>query len=138
MLNLLPIAFRYMNFTSAYELNFYYQLQARQIAVGGYYRLQWQDGINSRLRATLLEMEGRKERLGIVAMDFPELGADDLIPALIQSNFDIAEPRKSCLRLVCLVGLILLVFATLLLVDIWTGSNIQLHAWTNKSQERYG
>lgn len=77
----------YINFTSAYELNFYHQLPPRQIAVGGYHRFKWVDGVNLRLRASLMELEGKKKRLGIIAMDFPELGADDLITAIIQANF---------------------------------------------------
>lgn len=81
----------FINFTSAYELNFQYQLTPREIAVGGYHRFKWNDGVNVLLRGSLLEMRGKKTRLGIVAMDFPELGADDLIAALIQSNFDLKE-----------------------------------------------
>ncbi|KAK3062459.1 hypothetical protein LTR53_019354, partial [Teratosphaeriaceae sp. CCFEE 6253] len=75
----------YLNFTSAYEFNVWYQLPPREIAVGGWWAFQWEAGMNPRLSGYLQEQAGRR-RYGIVAMDFPESGANDLIHALIRSN----------------------------------------------------
>ncbi|KAF7197242.1 1-phosphatidylinositol phosphodiesterase [Pseudocercospora fuligena] len=76
----------YMNFTSAFEFNLWYQLTPRTIALGGYYGFRWEEGMNVRLR-NYLRIHSGKHRFGIVAMDFPETGTDDLITTLIQSNF---------------------------------------------------
>ncbi|CAK4034191.1 1-phosphatidylinositol phosphodiesterase [Lecanosticta acicola] len=76
----------YMNFTSAYEFNLYYQLPPREVAIGGYNLFRWEEGMNPRLQAYLLEHEG-KHRYGIVAMDFPDVGSEDLISLLVKSNF---------------------------------------------------
>ncbi len=77
----------YVNFTSAFEINVIYQIPPRAIAIGGWYFFRWQHGINVRLRQELRELEGHKRRLGVVAMDFPEQGADDLVAALYMTNF---------------------------------------------------
>ncbi|KAK5124744.1 hypothetical protein LTR85_001457 [Meristemomyces frigidus] len=77
----------YINFASAYEFNLYYQLTPREIALGGWSRFRWEPGMNVRLRNYLREHSG-KRRFGIIAMDFPESGADDLIEALIRSNLE--------------------------------------------------
>lgn len=76
----------YINFTSAYEFNLYYQLTPRAIAVGAYYGFRWEQGMNPRLSNSLRVNPGRR-RLGIVAMDFPDNGSEDLIQLIIQSNF---------------------------------------------------
>ncbi|KAK4952531.1 hypothetical protein LTR10_009337 [Elasticomyces elasticus] len=76
----------YINFTSAYEFNLWYQLPPREIAVGGYWAFKWEEGINPRLSGYLQQHKGQR-RYGIVPMDFPESGADDLITALIESNY---------------------------------------------------
>lgn len=79
----------YINFTSAYEFNLYYQLSPREVAVGGYWAFQWKEGMNPRLNTWLLghkDENGRYARFGIVAMDFPELGAEDLIMSLVKTN----------------------------------------------------
>ncbi|EME49497.1 hypothetical protein DOTSEDRAFT_40688 [Dothistroma septosporum NZE10] len=76
----------YINFTSAYEFNFYYQLTPRAIATGGYYQFRWVEGINVRLHNWIRTRAGR-QHFGIVAMDFPEAGGTDLIVELIKSNF---------------------------------------------------
>lgn len=76
----------YLNFTSAFEFNLYYQLPPRQVAVGGYYRFSFYDGMNPRLRTYLRQRKG-KNRFGIIAMDFPEIGTDDLIATIIKSNY---------------------------------------------------
>ncbi|KAK4634481.1 1-phosphatidylinositol phosphodiesterase [Fulvia fulva] len=73
----------YINFTSAYEFNFYYQLTPRAIATGGHYQFRWIDGINVRLHNWLRTRVGR-QHYGIVAMDFPDT---DLVSELIRSNF---------------------------------------------------
>lgn len=77
----------YMNFTSAYELNILYQINPHQVAVGSYWGFHWEEGMNARIRAFLRETGKHEKRFGIVAMDFPEQGAEDLIPALISLNF---------------------------------------------------
>lgn len=78
----------YINFTSAYELNFYYQISPKEIALGGYWGFKWEVGMNVRLRNFLDEKTGRRRRYGIVAMDFPEAGVEDLILQVIMSNFE--------------------------------------------------
>ncbi|KAM3419453.1 hypothetical protein BST61_g5379 [Cercospora zeina] len=95
----------YINFTSAFEFNLFYQLTPRAIAVGGYYGFRWEDGINPRLR-NYLNMRPGKRRLGIVAMDFPQAGSEDLIPTIIRSNFTTHEtgPRKFFSALLVLVA----------------------------------
>ncbi|KAI7308177.1 PLC-like phosphodiesterase [Hortaea werneckii] len=84
----------YINFSSAYEFNFYHQLTPKQISLGGYSGFRWEGGMNARLRNFLATRPGR-QRLGIVAMDFPEGGAEDLILTLIQSNFESRPPRRT-------------------------------------------
>ena len=51
----------YINFTSAYEFNFYYQLPPREVAVGGYWGFKWEEGMNVRLRTYLREKKTEKE-----------------------------------------------------------------------------
>lgn len=77
----------YVNFASAFEVNLFFQITPRSIAVGGYYLLRWIDGMNPRLEAYFQDRAGGK-RYGIVAMDFPELGATELISLIILSNFE--------------------------------------------------
>jgi 1-phosphatidylinositol phosphodiesterase len=77
----------YLNFTSAFEINVVYQLNPRQIAVGGWWFFRWKHGLNIRLRQYLKELPIQRRRFGVVAMDFPEQGADDLISAVFMSNF---------------------------------------------------
>ncbi|KAK0317512.1 hypothetical protein LTR82_011551 [Friedmanniomyces endolithicus] len=77
----------YINFTSAYEFNLWYQLSPREVAVGGYWAFRWEGEINPRLGEYLRIQKG-KRRYGIVAMDFPDRGADDLIALLISSNHE--------------------------------------------------
>ncbi|KAF2162226.1 hypothetical protein M409DRAFT_27231 [Zasmidium cellare ATCC 36951] len=105
----------YLNFTSAYEFNWYYQLPPREVAVGGYFGFKWEDGMNPRLR-TFLQVRENKQRFGIVAMDFPDLGADDLIISLIMSNF---KPEQTTLgRNVRFVVAAIVLLAILLLAII--------------------
>lgn len=85
----------FINFTSAFEISFRYQLTPRQIAIGGRSLLRWYPGVNPRLRATLIQMGDTKKRLGIVAMDYPEIGTDDLISMLIQKNFDLDKTSRN-------------------------------------------
>jgi len=102
----------YINFTSAFEFNVYYQIPPREIAVGGWWVFKWEDGINLRLRAFLRDHKG-KRRFGIVAMDFPESGPNDLITALIRSNSKHERQAPSILRLaVVLILLSLFVVAS--------------------------
>lgn len=77
----------YINFTSAFEVNLFFQITPRSIAVGGYYLLRWIDGMNARVEAYFQDRAGGK-RYGILAMDFPELGATELISLIILSNFE--------------------------------------------------
>ncbi|KXL46385.1 hypothetical protein M433DRAFT_47889, partial [Acidomyces richmondensis BFW] len=77
----------YMNFTSAYEFNFYYQLSPREVAIGGWWGFRWEQGMNPRIRSFIQNHLGQ-HRYGIVVMDFPEKGCDDLIDALVTTNFE--------------------------------------------------
>ena len=76
----------YLNFTSAFEINVVYQLNPRQIAVGGWWFFRWKHGLNIRLRQYLKGLPVQRRRYGIVAMDFPEQGADEFISEKIISN----------------------------------------------------
>ncbi|KAF2774148.1 PLC-like phosphodiesterase, partial [Teratosphaeria nubilosa] len=100
----------YINFTSAYEFNLYYQLPPREVAIGGWWAFHWEEGMNPRIRGYLEQHLGRR-RYGIVAMDFPEKGADDLIERLIMSNYKSGESEsRTMLQLLMMtVFLILLV-----------------------------
>ena len=103
----------YINFVSAYEFNLYYQLTPREVAVGGWWGFTWVDGMNVRLRSYLRESERRKKRFGVVAMDFPETGTDDLVAALIRSNFtkDEKPKRKAFMVWIRFILLISMFFA---------------------------
>ena len=79
----------YLNFTSAFEINVVYQIPPRAIAIGGWWFFRWKPGINVRLRQHLRELEGEERRFGVVAMDFPEQGAEDLMAALYMTNFSL-------------------------------------------------
>lgn len=103
----------YINFSSAYEFNFYHQLTPKQISLGGYSRFRWEEGMNIRLRNFLATRPGR-QRFGIVAMDFPERGAKDLILTLIQSNFESGPRRRTWSK--CVIEGILLILAGCLLI----------------------
>ncbi|KAI7162266.1 PLC-like phosphodiesterase [Hortaea werneckii] len=103
----------YINFSSAYEFNFYHQLTPKQISLGGYSSFRWEEGMNIRLRNFLATRPGR-QRFGIVAMDFPEGGAKDLILILIQSNFESRPSRRTWLQ--CVIEGILLILAGCLLL----------------------
>ena len=76
----------YVNFTSGFEFNLYYQLSPREVALGGWWAFRWEDGMNLRLSNYLKAHQGKK-RYGIVTMDFPEAGAENLITNVIRSNF---------------------------------------------------
>lgn len=104
----------YLNFTSAFEINIVYQLPPREIAVGGWYFFRWKHGLNVRLRQYLKELPPRKRRFGVVAMDFPEQGAEDLITALYESNFDHDASHSWRRRIVLLAALL-----TLLVLIYW-------------------
>jgi 1-phosphatidylinositol phosphodiesterase len=104
----------YLNFTSAYEFNLFYQLTPRAIAVGGYYGFQWVDGMNARLREYIRLHPGRR-RWGIVAMDFPETGAEDLIEALILTNF---QPQHQRWKILVLILLALVWLAGVIIVQV--------------------
>jgi 1-phosphatidylinositol phosphodiesterase len=92
----------FINFTSAFEFNLYYQITPREIAAGAYWAFRWEDGMNVRLRAYLdahtddLRAGGQstKRRFGIVAMDFPEAGAKDLVLSVLMTNFEQHESKK--------------------------------------------
>ena len=108
----------YINFTSAYEFNVWYQLPPREIAVGGYWGFRWEHGMNPRLRGYLHEHQGEgKRRYGIVAMDFPESGADDLVAALIACNHKHHAKDRILisLKFLLLVTTLLLLFVVLTL-----------------------
>lgn len=133
----------YINFTSAYELNLRYQIPPHPIAVGGKWWGKWVEGVNVRLRAWLGAMEeygGWRRRLGIVAMDFPEQGAEDLVEALVWTNFEREEDEEEGLGLdvrwfVAAGMLVLLVWSLWRVVVIsfvgsWSDCSPQgLHRW---------
>lgn len=104
----------YVNFTSAYELNILYQINPHQVAVGSYWGFHWEDGMNARIRAYLRGMGKHRMRFGIVAMDFPEQGAVDLISAVISMNFKRKRKRTFALADFGLVLLFLVCFVCLL------------------------
>lgn len=102
----------YMNFTSAYEFNLYYQLTPRAIAVGGYYVFRWEEGMNPRL-SNYLRIHPGQRRLGIIAMDFPDNGSEDLIRLIIQSNFRAHKTSwKVVLALILIILLVVLLFTS--------------------------
>ena len=92
----------FINFTSAFEFNLYYQITPREIAAGAYWAFRWEDGMNVRLRAYLdahtddrrAGGQSTKRRFGIVAMDFPEAGAKDLVMSVVMTNFEQHESKK--------------------------------------------
>jgi 1-phosphatidylinositol phosphodiesterase len=92
----------FINFTSAFEFNLYYQITPREIAAGGYWAFRWEDGMNARLRNYLDshtdddddDGSSTKKRYGIIAMDFPEAGAKDLVMAVLRTNFEIEREEK--------------------------------------------
>ena len=75
----------YLNFTSASEFNILFQYSPRTVAVGGYWDFRWEDGLNTQLSTHLKDCDN-KTRFGIIIMDFPELGAEDIIGSLIRTN----------------------------------------------------
>lgn len=100
----------FINFTSAFEFNLYYQITPREIAAGAYWAFRWEDGMNARLRAYLDshadddDDDGDDEddspttcrkRYGIIAMDFPEAGTRDLIMAVVRANFPVLKKEKN-------------------------------------------
>lgn len=107
----------YLNFTSAFEFNLYYQLPPREIAIGGYNFFRWEEGMNPRLREYLLEHEGI-HRYGIVAMDFPDIGSEDLISTLIKTNF---EPQEDLRRARTYFILVLVLLAMLMMAMLQPG-----------------
>ena len=99
----------YINFASAYQLNWFYQYTAHQVALGAYFDFVWVEGINARLSQTLWEKsktEKKRRRYGIVVMDFPEQPSEKLIRRVIESNLE--EPRKKRFHPINLVALLLL------------------------------
>lgn len=121
----------YINFTSAYEFNWYYQLPPREVAVGGYYGFRWEEGMNPRLR-TFLQVRGSRQRFGIVAMDFPDVGTDDLIDSLIMSNFKPAETVITrTVRFLVAATLLLLVFGILSSLSGCGSNRMHSSVWTH-------
>lgn len=131
----------YLNFTSAYEFNWYYQLPPREVAVGGYYGFKWEEGMNPRLR-TFLQIKGRRHRFGIVAMDFPDVGANDLISSLIMSNFQPKDTLPSKAMRFVLAAFALIAFMLIsMLGGIYGGglnlsviSHVCTHTWALLSE----
>lgn len=132
----------FINFTSAFEFNLYYQITPREIAAGAYWAFRWEDGMNVRLRGYLAahadeqtceRSAGRREvgkdkkkkkkkktsprrRYGIIAMDFPEAGAKDLVMAVVMANFDPDVKKRWRWRWRLLEAIVLLAIITLCLV----------------------
>lgn len=105
----------FINFTSAFEFNLYYQITPREIAAGAYWAFRWEDGMNVRLRGYLAahadeqqcmrsagshggnkkkKKKAPRRRYGIIAMDFPEAGAKDLVMAVVMANFEREGAKK--------------------------------------------
>jgi 1-phosphatidylinositol phosphodiesterase len=92
----------FLNFTSAFEFNLYYQITPREIAAGAYWAFRWEDGMNARLRTYLDshadddddDGSSTKKRYGIIAMDFPEAGAKDLVMTVLRTNFELERKAK--------------------------------------------
>lgn len=80
----------YVNFTSALEFNWHYQIPPRQVAEGGWWGLRKEKGVNHRLGAILRAQSGTR-RYGILAMDFPET-TPGLISAAFMLNFERTAP----------------------------------------------
>lgn len=106
----------FINFTSAYEFNLWYQLTPKEIAVGGWWGFKWEAGMNARLRGYLTQ-QTEIRRYGIVTMDFPESGADGLIEALVRLNFK-QKPRSlgSFWLIVSMAMFVVLLLAALMLL----------------------
>ena len=112
----------YLNFTSAFEINVLYQIPPRAIAIGGWWFFRWQPGINVRLRQELRVLENRKRRFGVVAMDFPEQGADDLVAALYMTNFSPDPAYTWRWRILLLATAVALLIFLVLLCHIREGN----------------
>lgn len=129
----------FINFTSAFEFNLYYQITPREIAAGAYWAFRWEDGMNARLRAYLdahTDDDGDDDdddesddsttpklalrRFGIVAMDFPEAGAKDLIMAVVRTNFKRSKAKRWWRHWWRLVFVACVVFCFMLLLLLWS------------------
>ena len=78
----------YVNFTSAFEFSFWFQVSPKEVAKGGWWAFKTEVGVNERLKEWLRLRAGEgRRRLGIVVMDFPESGGEGLVEALIGTNF---------------------------------------------------
>ena len=111
----------YLNFTSAFEINIVYQLPPRQIAVGGWYFFRWKHGLNVRLRQYLKELPPQRRRFGVVAMDFPEQGTEDLVAAVFKSNFDNTSESNWSRPIAIIVAIVIFFFLRNWLIDIIHG-----------------
>jgi 1-phosphatidylinositol phosphodiesterase len=87
----------YINFSSAFEFNIYYQIPPKDIAIGGYSVFRWVEGINLRLcnflKARLSDVD-EPQRFGVVVMDFVEKPASDLVKTVIEANFVVPTKRR--------------------------------------------
>jgi 1-phosphatidylinositol phosphodiesterase len=87
----------YINFSSAFEFNIYYQIPPKDIAIGGYSVFRWVEGINLRLcnflKARLADVD-EPQRFGVVVMDFVEKPATDLVKTVIEANFVVPQKRR--------------------------------------------
>ncbi|KAF2857448.1 PLC-like phosphodiesterase [Piedraia hortae CBS 480.64] len=63
----------FINFTSAYEFNWYYQCTPRAIAVGGYHFWRWYTGVNVRvegfLKTETSDTKGKRRRYGVIKQE---------------------------------------------------------------------
>ncbi|KAG9598873.1 PLC-like phosphodiesterase, partial [Aureobasidium melanogenum] len=87
----------YINFSSAFEFNIYYQIPPKDIAIGGYSVFRWVEGINLRLCNFLkqrLDDVDEPQRFGVVVMDFVEKPAPDLVKTVIEANFVVPGKRR--------------------------------------------
>lgn len=109
----------YLNFTSAYEFNWGHRYSPREIAQGGWHRFKRVTGVNHALLEYIHDLDDCM-KLGIVAMDYPDL-TPGLIDALISTNFDapaesisshkLSTKGRFMIMLLCIVCLLLLTLA---------------------------
>lgn len=88
----------YINFASAFQFNFFYQYQPKQIAMGAYHDFKWVVGINPRLCSYLAarsnDDEQKRKRYGIVVLDYLEQPSEELVKGVIRSNI-LGRKQKS-------------------------------------------
>ena len=105
----------YINFTSGFEFNLYYQITPKTVALGGWWAFRHEEGMNMRLQGYLQSHQG-KRRFGVVAMDFPEAKTPGLIMAVVRSNFEHKHKSRDwiCYAIVLVLVLLMLLVSLVL------------------------